>query len=138
MRDQSNFVGEIALALAAKAKSGTPFVSSAIDLNGFEGCTLVFTAAALGTEVNTYTIEVTDGVTSAAGDTPDVGLIGDVQHEYHTSPGTYDTSGTVAVSCYVGGKRYVKISLAVAGSGTGSGVCGVTVLKGHAKYEPVQ
>ena len=65
MRDQRHFVGAIAHAFAAKAKSGSPFTSAAIDLKGFNGCTLVFTAGALGTEVDTYTLTVTDGDTNA-------------------------------------------------------------------------
>ena len=137
MRDQSNFKGEIALAPAAKAKSGSPFTSSAIDLAGYEGCSLVFHAGALGTEVNTYTLTVTDGATNAAADTPATALLGDAVHEYHTSPTTYDTSSTVAVSSYVGGKRYIKVILTVAGAGTGSGVVGIDVLKGHPAYSPV-
>jgi|GEM_PF-1705455 len=136
MRDQSNFVGEIALALAAKAKASSPFTSSAIDLDGFDGCTLVFEAGALGTQVNTYTISVTDGATNAAADTPATALLGDAVHEYDDSPAV-DTSSTVKVASYVGGKRYIKVILTVAGAGTGSGVCGVTVLKGHPKYQPV-
>lgn len=137
MRDQSNFKGAIALDFAAKAKSGSPFTSSAIDLSGYEGCSLVFTAGALGTQVNTYTLTVTDGDTNAAADTPATALLGDAVHEYHTSPTTYDTSNTVAVSSYIGGKRWIKVILTVAGAGTGSGVVGVVVLKGHPKYQPV-
>lgn len=136
MRDQSNFVGTIALALAAKAKSGSPFTSSAIDLNGYEGCTLVFTAGALGTEVNSYTLSVTDGATNTAGDTPADALLGDTVHSYHIT-GTEDTSSTVLIASYIGNKRYIKPIITVAGSGTGSGVCGVTVIKGHPRYEPV-
>ena len=136
MRDQSNFVGTIALALAAKAKSGSPFTSSAIDLLGFQGCTLVFDAGALGTEVNTYTLTVTDGATSAAADTPATALLGDAVHQYSADPAV-DTSSTVKISSYIGGKRYIKVVLTVAGAGTGSGVCGVTVLKGHPAYQPV-
>lgn len=136
MRDQSNFVGVIALAEAAKAKSGSPFTSSAIDLLGFEGCTLVFDAAALGAEINTYTLTVTDGATSAAADTPATALLGDAVHTKSSEPAV-DTSSTVKVSSYIGGKRYIKVILTVAGSGTGSGVVGVTVLKGHPAYQPV-
>lgn len=136
-RDQSNFVGTIALALAAKAKSGSPFTSSAIDLNGYEGCTLVFEAGALGSEINTYTISVTDGATNAAADTPATDLLGDTVHQYATTPVAIDTSSTIKVASYVGGKRYIKVIITVAGSGTGSGVCGVTVLKGQPKYQPV-
>ena len=137
MRDQRHFSGTIALALAAKAKSGSPFTSSAIDLNGYDGCTLVFTAGALGTEVDIYTLTVTDGATNAAADTPATALLGDVTHEYATTPVAIDTSSTVAVSSYIGGKRWIKVILTVTGSGTGSGVAGVTVLKGRPKYQPV-
>jgi hypothetical protein len=137
MRDQRNFSGTIALALAAKAKSGSPFTSSAIDLAGYDGCTLVFTAGALGTEVDTYTLTCTDGDTNAAADTPATGLLGTAVHQYATTPVSIDTSSTVKVSSYVGGKRWIKVILTVAGSGTGSGVCGVTVLKGHPRYSPV-
>jgi hypothetical protein len=138
MRDQRNFSGTIALALAAKAKSGSPFTSSAIDLSGYDGCTLVFTAGALGTEIDTYVLTITDGDTNAAADTPVAGyLLGTATHQYATTPVAIDTSSTVKISSYVGGKRWIKVILTVAGSGTGSGVVGVDVLKGHAKYQPV-
>lgn len=137
MRDQRDFSGAIAHAFAAKAKSGSPFTSSAIDLNGFDGCTLVFTAGALGTEVNTYTLTVTDGDTNAAADTPATALLGNAVHQYATTPVAIDSSSTVKVSSYVGGKRWIKVILTVAGSGTGSGVVGVVVLKGHPKHSPV-
>ena len=74
MRDlRSDYNGTVALAFAAKAKSGSPFTSAAIDLNGFEGCMIVATAGALGTEVDTYTVSLTDGATNAAADTPVAG-----------------------------------------------------------------
>jgi len=137
MRDQSNFSGAVAHAFAAKAKSGSPFTSSAIDLNGYEGCSLIFTAGALGTEINTYTLTITDGDTNAAADTPAVGLLGSAVHEYATTPVAIDSSNTVKIASYIGGKRWIKVILTVAGSGTGSGVVGVVVLKGHPKYQPV-
>ena len=139
MRDQSNFSGVIALALAAKAKSGSPFTSSAIDLNGFEGCMLVFTAGALGTEVNTYTLTITDGATNAAADTPAAGYLrGTAVHEYATTPVAIDTSSTVKISSYIGGKRWIKVILTVAGSGSGSGVVGVEVVKALPKHAPIE
>jgi len=138
MRDQArDFNGAIALAFAAKAKSGSPFTSSAIDLNGFEGCSLVFTAGALGTEINTYTLTVTDGATNAAADTPATALLGNAVHQYATTPTAIDTSSTVKISSYIGGKRFIKVILTVAGSGTGSGVVGVDVIRGHPKHSPV-
>ena len=137
MRDQSNFVGAIALAPAAKAKSGSPFTSSAIDLAGFDGCTLVIHAGALGTEVNSYTVTVTDGDTNTAASTPATALLGDTVHNYHNVGGSDDTSSTVKVASYVGGKRWIKVILTVTGSGTGSGVIGVDVLKGHPAHQPV-
>jgi hypothetical protein len=139
MRDlRSDFNGTIALALAAKAKSGSPFTSSAIDLAGFEGCMLEFTAGALGTEVNTYTLTITDGDTNAAADTPVTGyMIGTPVHQYATTPAAIDTSSTVKLASYIGGKRWIKVILTVAGTGTGSGVCGVNVIRGHAKHAPV-
>jgi hypothetical protein len=137
MRDQRHFSGVIAHALAAKAKASSPFTSAAIDLSGFEGCTLVFTAGALGTQVNTYTLTVTDGDTDAAADTPAVGLLSNAVHEYATTPVAIDSSNTVKVASYIGGKRWIKVILTVAGSGTGSGVVGVDVLKGHPKRSPV-
>lgn len=139
MRDSSNFVGTIALALAAKAKSGSPFTSSAIDLAGYEGATLIFTAGALGTEVNSYTISCLDGSTNAAADTPVSGyLLGSAVHNYHNVGGSDDTSSTVKIASYIGAKRWIKVVLTVTGAGTGSGVVGVTVLKGRAHFEPVQ
>jgi hypothetical protein len=139
MRDSSNYVGTIALALAAKAKTGSPFSSSAIDLYGYEGCTLVFEAAALGTQVNSYTISCTDGDTNAAADTPVTGyLLGSAVHNYHNVGGSDDTSNTVKIASYVGAKRWIKVILTVTGAGSGSGVVGVTVLKGRPHFEPVQ
>ena len=139
MRDlRSEYNGTIALALAAKAKSGSPFTSAAIDLNGFSGCMIVATAGALGTEVNTYTVSCTDGATNAAADTPVSNyLIGSAVHQYATTPVAIDTSSTVKLAAYVGGKRWIKVILTVAGSGTGSGVVGINVIRGKAKYAPV-
>jgi len=139
MRDlRSEFNGQVALASAAKAKSGSPFVSAAIDLAGFEGCMIVATAGALGTEENTYTISLTDGITNAAADTPAAGyLVGAAVHEYHPSGPAIDTSSTVKLASYIGGKRWIKVILTVAGSGTGSGVIGINVIRGKAKYSPV-
>ena len=139
MRDlRSDFNGTIALAFAAKAKSGSPFTSAAIDLNGFEGCMIVATAGALGTEVDTYTVSLTDGATNAAADTPVAGyLLGSIVHQYATTPVAIDTSSTVKLASYVGGKRWIKVILTVAGSGTGSGVVGIDVIRGHPKYSPV-
>ena len=139
MRDlRSDFNGTIALASAAKAKSGSPFTSAAIDLNGFDGCMIVATAGALGTQVNTYTVSITDGATNAAADTPVAGyLIGSCVHEYATTPAAIDTSSTVKLAAYVGGKRWIKVILTVAGAGTGSGVIGIDVIRGHPKYSPV-
>jgi len=139
MRDlRSDFNGTIALAFAAKAKSGSPFTSAAIDLNGFEGCMIVATAGALGTEVDTYTVSCTDGATNAAADTPVAGyLLGSAVHQYATTPVAIDTSSTVKLASYVGGKRWIKVILTVAGSGTGSGVVGIDVIRGHPKYSPV-
>jgi hypothetical protein len=138
MRDASNYVGTIALALAAKAKSGSPFTSSAIDLAGYDGCTLIFTAGALGTEINSYTISCTDGDTNTAASTPIVGyLLGSAVHSYHNVGGSDDTSNTVKVASYVGARRYIKVIVTVTGAGTGSGIVGVTVLKGRAHLEPV-
>ena len=139
MRDlRSDYNGTIALAFAAKAKSGSPFTSAAIDLNGFEGCMIVATAGALGTEVDTYTVSLTDGATNAAADTPVAGyLLGSIVHQYATTPVAIDTSSTVKLASYVGGKRWIKVILTVAGSGTGSGVVGIDVIRGHPKYSPV-
>jgi len=139
MRDlRSDYNGTIALAFAAKAKSGSPFTSAAIDLNGFEGCMIVATAGALGTEVDTYTVSCTDGATNAAADTPVAGyLLGSAVHQYATTPVAIDTSSTVKLASYVGGKRWIKVILTVAGSGTGSGVVGIDVIRGHPKYSPV-
>jgi hypothetical protein len=135
---RSDYNGTIALALAAKAKSGSPFTSSAIDLAGFDGCMLVFTAGALGTEVNTYTLSCTHGDTNAAAEMPPAGyLIGTPVHQYATTPLAIDTSSTVKLASYVGGKRWIKVILTVVGSGTGSGVVGVNVIRGHPKYSPV-
>lgn len=133
MRTQRDFSGTIALALAAKAKTGSPFTSSAIDLSGYEGCTLLLEAGALGTQANLYSLTATDGDTSAAADTPAFDLVGNATHSYHIT-GSEDTSSTVAVSSYIGGRRYIKCVLTVTGAGSGSGVVGVTVLKGHPKY----
>ena len=138
MRDlRSDYNGTVALASGAKAKSGSPFTSAAIDLNGFQGCMIVATAGALGTEVDTYTVRLTDGATSAAADTPVSGyLVGSIVHEYSSSPAV-DTSSTVKLAAYIGGKRWIKVILTVAGSGTGSGVTGISVIRGKAKYAPV-
>lgn len=138
MRDlRSDYSGTIALASAAKAKSGSPFTSAAIDLNGFQGCMIVAAAGALGTEVDTYTVSLTDGATNAAADTPVAGyLIQSIVHQYATTPVGIDTSSTVKLASYVGGKRFIKVILTVAGSGTGSGVIGINVIRGKAKYAP--
>ena len=138
MRDlRSDFNGTVALASGAKAKSGSPFTSAAIDLNGFEGCMIVATAGALGAQENTYTVSLTDGETNAAADTPVAGyLIGSIVHQVQTSP-AIDTSSTVKLASYVGGKRWIKVILTVAGGGSGSGVVGNDVIRGTAKYSPV-
>jgi len=138
MRDlRSDFNGTVALASGAKAKASSPFTSAAIDLLGFDACMIVATSIALGTQVNTYTVTITDGATSAAADTPVAGyLIGSIVHEYNSSPAV-DTSSTVKLAAYVGGKRYIKVILTVAGAGTGSGIVGIDVIRGHPKYSPV-
>jgi len=137
MRDLYNdFKAELGMAAAAKAKASSPFAGEVIDLKGYEGLRFDCIAGALGNEINTYTFSLTECDTSN-GTFTDVNS-GDILGTYpvFTKSASVDNSNTVKSFGYIGKKRYVKLSLVVAGSGNGNGVVGAVAVKGRPRHAP--
>lgn len=130
--------GVLGLAYAAKAKSGSPFTSAAIDLQGFEAATVFAASGELGTQENDYTFKLTE-CADVGGSYTDVAsgdILGTAPVFDCPSGGTAAEDDTVKQFAYVGYKRYIKVVLTVAGAGTGSGIVGATVVKGHPRHAP--
>jgi hypothetical protein len=139
MRDlYHGFSAALGLQAGAKAKSGSPFEGPTIDLQGFEGALVIAAAGALGTEINTYAFGLTESDEDDSGFAPvDPGdILGTPPVFEYGTAGDPDESGDVKAFGYVGSKRYLRLTLDVAGAGTGSGIVGAVIVRGFPRHAP--
>jgi len=127
----------VSLPAAVYAKSGGPVTGTPVDRFGSERALIQFFSAALGTQVNVYTLELVEadligGPYTAVDDAymiPISGAEAAAQLEYHTSPSTLDESNTIKLFEYVGSKRFIGANLITpTGAGTGSGIVGAIII----------
>jgi len=124
--------------IAARTKAAGAVEGEVIDLQGFEGACIIGVAGALGAQVNTYEFQLMEG-DDEDGDfsaVADVDLLGSEPTFVQDGADT-DESDSAKSFGYVGLKRYIRVDLkAPTGDGTGSGVVGALVIKGHPRHSP--
>lgn len=129
MRDlKNNLAVEQSIAPAAATASAD---GSGVDLANFFGALVVITAGAWTDGTHTFEVQESDDDQSFTA-VADGDLIG-------TEPvvSDADSASQVYTVGYIGMKRYVRVSVTVAGASTGA-VYGANIIKGGARKAPVE
>ena len=128
-KDLKNDINEAVAFNTQLVNSDTTTVGTELDMQGYEGLTIVFQAGII--TLGDFTLLVRDCDTSGGtyADVADAFLIG-------TEALTIlDTSNTVSRIGYVGKKRYVKVSVVSANSADGT--IGATAIQSSARHNKV-
>ncbi|TPM58982.1 hypothetical protein FJ959_08900 [Mesorhizobium sp. B2-2-4] len=128
MRDSYNDIGFIQ-SFAPAARNATAN-GTGVDLLGFSGAVLVIHAGAWTDGTHTFDIQDSDDNSTFA--SVAAGL-------YQGTKPVVSSSGTASKVYkvgYLGAKRYLRVSVTVAGATTGA-VYGASILLGHAATKPV-
>lgn len=137
MRDLHNNIHPVQLIAPAAARTdNTAIVSSIIDLQGYDSCELVLNIGA-NTDTNaTFAVLVEDGDDSSLSDNAavaDANLLGTEALAGFTAA---DDDNSCRKIGYVGGKRYVRVTVTPSGNDSGNiFVSGVAIL-GHPHNAP--
>lgn len=122
----------------ARTKAAGAVDGEVIDLGIFEGAGIFCAAGTLGAQVNTYEFELKEAGAAEGPFTAvaDEDLLGS-EPSFVQNGVDVNESDTVKSFGYAGSKRYIRVDLkAPAGAGTGGGVVGALVIKGHARHKP--
>lgn len=135
-RDLHNNVHTVPLIAPVAARTdNTAIVSAIIDTLGYESCELVLITGT-NTDVNaTFAVLVEDGDNSGLSDNvavPDAQLLGSEA----LAGFTFADDGETRKIGYLGGKRYVRLTLTPSGNDSGNiFIAGVAIL-GHPRHAP--
>jgi hypothetical protein len=121
---------DVVQSLAPAARTNGTATGAAVDLQGFDGAVLEFSAGAWTDGTHTPALhESADGTTYAAVGTADQ------QGTLTALSGTAQQNAVQRVG-YIGSKRYVKAMVVTASATTGA-LSAANVIRGHARQEPV-
>lgn len=133
-KDLHNNIDVKRLISPVSVSDNTPVVSQIIDTRGYESVELIIAAGSLADSDATFTVLVEDGDNSALSDNAavaDTFLLG----TENQASFQFDDDNEVRKIGYVGGKRYVRLTLTPANNSSAALVSGVALL-GHPRTAP--
>jgi hypothetical protein len=146
MRDQSNHINpRVAIAPAAAVSNNTAYVSTALNLQGYDSATLLIMTGTLGTAGATFAVTLTEGNLANLSDQtlvtareiiPGVNVIDDTQPTVSPHPAAGLTlasfTGASPNGCfklgYTGNSQYIQATITPAGNAAAAFVSAVWLL----------
>ena len=134
MKDLYNHLTQVQAVAPVVVKTGTVPDAATVDLAGFNSAVIELSVGLKSVDEGTITLkaEHSDATSFAAvaaadmqGVTPAEGVI------YTIDAASDDSTSRIVKFGYVGGKRYLKLTIAEVGVNTNGVILGVTVVKGH-------
>ena len=134
MKDLYNHLTLVQAVAPVVVKTGTVPDAATVDLAGFNSAVIELSVGLKSADAGTITLkaEHSDATSFAAvaaadmqGVTPAEGVI------YTIDADSDDSTSRIVKFGYVGGKRYLKLTIAEVGANANGVILGVTVVKGH-------
>lgn len=133
-RDLLNHINPLPAIAPVVATDNTALVSAVIDTKGFESLTFVIATGTLADADATFAILVEDGDASNLSDNAAVGddqLVGTEA----LAGFTFAADGAARKIGYIGGKRYVRLTITPAGNSGNAPIAAMAIL-GHPRSMP--